>query len=151
MIVIFNGSGDAKSYQHSSTLFEPLMHWFFTGMSQAHLQTLHYLFRKCAHLAEYAFLTVLFWRTIRQLSSRPPHPWNWSEAAQALGLVLVYAASDELHQCFVPGRTGKVSDVVVDVVGGALGLAVLRTCHLMWNRRQRPRAATGTGQESSGC
>ena len=151
MIVIFTGSGDAKSYQHSSTIFEPLVHWLFPGMSQTHIQTLHYLFRKCAHLAEYAFLAVLFWRAFRHSSIQPPRPWNWSEAAQALGLVLVYAALDELHQCFVPGRTGQVSDVVVDMAGGALGLAVLWTCHQMWNRWRRPRAVTGTGQESGGC
>ena len=135
MIVIFTGSGDANSFQHTSTIFEPFVHWLFPSMSQDHVQTLHYLFRKCAHLTEYASLAVLFWRALRQPSSQPPRPWNWSEAARALGLVLVYAAFDELHQRFVPGRTGQISDVIVDVVGGTLGLAVLRVCHLIWNRR----------------
>lgn len=151
MIVIFKGSGDAQSYQHTSTIFEPLMHWLFPSMSEAHIQTAHYLFRKCAHLTEYAFLAVLCWRAIRQPASQPPCPWHWREAALALGLVLVYAASDELHQGLVPGRTGQVADVAVDVAGGALGLAVLWTCHRIWSRWRRPRAITATGQEDGVC
>ena len=151
MIVIFTGSGDAQSFQHSSTIFEPLMHWLFPSMSQAHIQTLHYLFRKCAHLTEYAFLAVLFWRAFRHPSIQLFRPWNWSVAAQALGLVFVYATLDELHQCFVPGRTGQVFDVVVDVIGGVLGLAVLWACHLMWNRWRRARAVTRTREIQGGA
>lgn len=37
-------------------------------------------------------------------------------------LVAAYAATDEYHQLFVPGRSGQVRDVVIDTVGGTLGL-----------------------------
>lgn len=51
--------------------------------------------------------------------------WHWDEAGLALALVFLYAASDELHQVFVPGRTGQISDVVVDVSGAVAGLTLL--------------------------
>jgi VanZ family protein len=37
----------------------------------------------------------------------------------------LFAASDEFHQMFVPTRTARVSDVFIDLAGGALGLLAL--------------------------
>ena len=55
---------------------------------------------------------------------------NWLEdgrwAIPALALGVAYAASDELHQHFVPGRTGAPLDVAIDAVGVALGVAAWR-------------------------
>jgi VanZ family protein len=46
----------------------------------------------------------------------------------ALGLVALYALSDEFHQQFVPGRTPTAFDWFVDMVGASLawGLLALR-------------------------
>jgi hypothetical protein len=41
-------------------------------------------------------------------------------------LVVLYAATDELHQRFVPGRTGRVADVLIDFLGAALSYPLLR-------------------------
>ena len=123
--MIFTVSSDVDSVRHSSTLFEPFVRWIFPRMSQDHVEELHHLFRKFCHLTEYAFLAVLAWRAIRQPGLKDRRPWRRDEAGLALAIVLLYAASDELHQVFVPGRTGQFSDVVVDVAGGAIGLTVL--------------------------
>ena len=125
MILIFSASGDGQSYQHSSKLFIPLLHWLFPWMSQALIENLHYLVRKCAHLSEYAILALLLWRAIRQPKKNDPRPWRWPEAGLALAIVFLYSASDELHQVFVPSRTGLVSDVFIDTIGGAAGLLLL--------------------------
>ncbi|MEI8037867.1 MAG: VanZ family protein [Verrucomicrobiota bacterium] len=125
MYLIFSGSGDGQSYQHSSSFVEPFLHWLFPAMPLPQIQTIHYLVRKGAHMAEYALLAGLLWRAIRQTSPTRPRPWIWGEAGLALGLVFLYAASDELHQTFIPGRTGQASDVAVDVAGAAVGLALL--------------------------
>lgn len=42
--------------------------------------------------------------------------------APAAALAALYAASDEFHQSFIPGRNGTVADVLIDLVGVALGL-----------------------------
>ena len=125
MCVIFTASSDADSARHSSIYFEPLMRWLFPSMSQAHIEQLHYAFRKCCHMTEFAVLAVLMWRAIRQPQRNDRRNWRWDEAGLALSLVFLYAASDELHQVFIPSRTGQISDVVVDVLGGAIGLTLL--------------------------
>lgn len=63
-----------------------------------------FLLRKLAHMAEYA---VLFRLTLRASGS----------ALWAAAFSLLYAASDEWHQTFVPGREGAFRDVLVDAVG----------------------------------
>ena len=75
------------------------------------------LLRKLAHVAEYAVLGALLLRALDR-----PLP--------ALLLGVAYAASDELHQHFVPGRRGSPVDVLIDTVGVAIGV-------LAWHRLSR--------------
>lgn len=79
------------------------------------------ILRKLAHMVEYAILFLLLFRALRNTS-------GLSKSA-VLGLSLMasvlYAASDEYHQRLVPGRHGCLSDVGIDSLGAALGLASL--------------------------
>ena len=125
MVLIFSASSDTHSAQHSSRFFLPFMHWLFPTMSAERLDSLHYLFRKCGHLSEYAIFALLLWRAIYQPQKNDPRPWLWTPAGLALALVLLYAASDELHQVFVPTRTAHFTDVLIDTSGGAIGLLLL--------------------------
>jgi VanZ family protein len=34
---------------------------------------------------------------------------------------LLYGGSDEIHQSFVPGRDASLTDVIADMIGGAMG------------------------------
>ena len=127
MVLIFSASADTKSYQHSSSLFEPFLHWLFPQMSQSNIDFIHHLFRKTGHLTEYALLALLLWRAIRQpqKGDRGSRKWRWDEAGLSLAIVFLYAASDELHQVFVSSRTALVSDVLIDTTGGVIGLLLL--------------------------
>ena len=40
-----------------------------------------------------------------------------------------YAATDEFHQLFVPGRSGQMTDVMIDSVGCLIGCLV--TCLIL--------------------
>ena len=77
--------------------------------------------RKLAHTAEYAILGALLVRATGR---------SWL----ALGLGVLYAASDELHQTFVRGRHGSPIDVAIDAVGLACGI-------LLWNAARARRLA----------
>jgi VanZ family protein len=77
------------------------------------LGTWDLLLRKAAHVTEYAILSALLMRAL----DRP---------AVAVTLAIAYAATDELHQHFVPGRAGTLVDVVVDAVGVTLGVVLYR-------------------------
>jgi VanZ family protein len=134
MVVIFSASGDTNSLHRSSTLFVPLLHWLFPAMSIETIEVIHYGFRKCGHLAEYALLALLLWRAIHQPQRKSPKPWRWDEAGLVLALIMLYAASDEIHQTFVPRRAGLVSDVFIDTAGGAAGLFALWLARKIFKR-----------------
>ena len=77
--------------------------------------------RKLAHTVEYAILGALL---LRALGRELP----------ALLVGVAYAASDELHQHFVPGRRGAPLDVLIDAVGVALGILAWRALALRRDR-----------------
>ncbi len=64
--------------------------------------------KKVAHLGEYAVLYALVLRATER---------NW---VLSFALTLVYAASDEIHQSFVPGRTAAVYDLAFDFSGASI-------------------------------
>ena len=77
------------------------------------LGTWDLVLRKLAHTAEYAVLGFLL---LRALGSELP----------AFAAGFAYAATDELHQHFVPGRHGALYDVAIDAFGVLLGVLALR-------------------------
>lgn len=50
-------------------------------------------------------------------------------------ITTAYAATDEMHQLFVPGRSGQVSDVLLDSAGAMAGLSVLGVIRFLMQRR----------------
>ena len=38
---------------------------------------------------------------------------------------IIYAIFDEIHQIYVPGRTGKVIDVIIDTLGACMGITII--------------------------
>lgn len=67
--------------------------------------------RKAAHMAEYAVLSVLIYIWLGK--------WK-----HAIVFAALYAAGDELHQRFVPGRAGRLADVMIDSAGAVLGVLI---------------------------
>ncbi|WDC84212.1 VanZ family protein [Caloramator sp. mosi_1] len=41
-------------------------------------------------------------------------------------ICFVYAASDEFHQYFVPGRGPRVKDVLIDSLGAIVGIGLIK-------------------------
>jgi len=78
------------------------------------------------HMTEYAILVSLAVVALRRgrVGSQLSSIWL------AFVLSVVFAASDEWHQTFVPGRDGNLGDVFIDT-GGALLAA------LYWSSQQR--------------
>lgn len=80
-------------------------------------------------MSEYAVLAILFGLTIREYQKEP-----W--LLLALAATAAYAATDEFHQLFVPGRSGQLKDVLIDTAGGALGLGLLALILYLKRRRK---------------
>ena len=88
------------------------------AMPQTQLEFLHTLLRKAGHFSEYLILGMLSMFTV--LQSRFCHK-KW----MGLGFCLLVASVDETIQLFVSGRSGQVSDVVLDFVGALCGILIL--------------------------
>ncbi|MBU9673870.1 VanZ family protein [Planococcus sp. CP5-4] len=80
-------------------------------------ETLHTLFRKSAHFFAYLVLGLLFMRALLKNGMTLGRAVLWAFALSAL-----YAASDEVHQLFITGRSGEIRDVLIDSAGATTGL-----------------------------
>lgn len=92
--------------------------WTKGNISRAAVYFEHPL-RKMAHFAEYAVMGALV-HSLWECWGRHGRKWFLISAAW----IMVSAAADELHQYFVPGRSGNLPDVLLDTCGGAFGAAI---------------------------
>lgn len=89
--------------------------------------------RKCAHMAEYG---ILFYLT-RWACMGIERPSVFIPGFFAFFICLLYAASDEWHQSFVPGRSAKPMDVAIDMAGvliAAFTLPYFLALKSFWSR-----------------
>jgi len=80
------------------------------------------LVKKSGHLLAYGLLAVAFWRALMYGRNNSGQPTIGAVLA-SLALTVLYAATDEFHQLFTPGREGTPADVGIDAAGACLGLA----------------------------
>ena len=77
--------------------------------------------RKAAHMTEYGILSILFYIWLGK--------WQFRVRKR-----------DEVHQLFVPGRAGMISDVLIDSAGAVSGilvfLGVKKCISFLWNRHR---------------
>src|SRR5437588_5188629 len=122
MAIIFLGSTDMLSAEHTSRFLVPLLRWIDPQISVAALNAIQVGVRKLGHLTEYAILAMLLWRALRS-GTRWPMKMSILFLVAALACA-IFAASDEFHQSFVPSRTSSSIDVMIDVTGALIGLAI---------------------------
>lgn len=77
----------------------------------------NFILRKAAHFLEYFILALLIYRALSLCGFTMK-----SGSLLTLALCILYAASDELHQRFVSGRSGLMKDVLIDTIGSALAI-----------------------------
>lgn len=119
VVFIFSNSAQPASVSSeiSGGLWEFLDELFGTFWLSEHL------LRKCAHLFEYAVLGGLL---LFSVQIDPPVRPKWGLICLAIGVVV--ASLDETLQLFVEGRSGQVSDVLVDAVGVTIGILCAILC-----------------------
>lgn len=66
------------------------------------------------HLLAYFGLAVV---VVRAVAGRLPSRIRLRAAVWSVVIAIAYAASDEIHQMFVPGRSADVPDLLADAVG----------------------------------
>lgn len=120
MAVIFLGSTEALSSEQTSRILVPILRWLDPQISCETINRLHLVSRKLGHITEYGILAALFWRALRRLASlQKPILFTLVLCGCAM-----FAASDEWHQSFVPGRTAFAGDVLIDILGAFIGISI---------------------------
>ncbi|MFA5532335.1 MAG: VanZ family protein [Candidatus Shapirobacteria bacterium] len=74
---------------------------------------LRFFVLKSFHLIEYALLVIFLFLGFKK--------YKWSFL-----IAYIYAFSDEIHQYFIPGRTGKLRDTFFDLAGILIGLLIIK-------------------------
>lgn len=122
MITIFMFS--AQNGDESSELSQGFLRTFilrFTpdNISEDIVNMMEYIIRKCAHMTEYAVFGILVFYQIKlyRLFEK-----EWNRIVMTVICVMIYASTDEIHQLFVGGRSGRFTDVLIDTAGGFIGI-----------------------------
>ena len=93
-----------------------------------------FVVRKTAHLTEYAILGFALLLHVMALQQK----MNIRFPGLSAFLVgTLYAVSDEVHQLFVPGRSGEGKDVLLDSVGVLLGVLFLSWLRIICTKKRK--------------
>lgn len=130
MCLIFSLSAEtaAASSKTSGSLIAAIIEFFYrdfstldTAAQQELIAPFQFIARKTAHFSIYAvlglfaFLSMVTYKQLKLIL----------RSAIAGGICLIYAVSDEIHQLFIPGRSGEIRDVLIDFCGAMSAVAVL--------------------------
>jgi VanZ family protein len=127
-------STDWLSAEHTNRILYPLLH-FLIGLDPAGFAVVHHYIRKCGHFVGYFTLSFFLFRAWRATLRLPWAPrWALRWAAIAFFMSALVASLDEWHQTFIPSRTGRISDVMLDSIA-ALTAQVLIFLYLTWKPR----------------
>jgi VanZ family protein len=125
LIVIAIESSALLSASNTSRILYPLLHFLF-GMDWEHFHVWHFYIRKGGHVVGYAILSILLFRAWRAtLPAMSDVNWTPRWAAIAIIGTAFVASLDEWHQSFIPSRTGRWQDVVLDTCAGIAAQVLL--------------------------
>jgi VanZ family protein len=139
---------------HTSAPLQRLFHFFCGSSIDANWSYLHHLIRKTGHFTAYGTFSLFAYQAAaRTLKGRLTDRLQRQQFSHILALAatLIAASADEIHQCFLPNRTGCLADVLLDTAGAfTLQLTLVVFIHLAAqdsNARVRSRQATESNPE----
>jgi VanZ family protein len=135
LIVISIESTNLASSANTSRILYPLLHYLF-GLDYLHFENWHFFIRKGGHVVGYAILSILLfraWRATLPAMSTSNVRWMLRWATIALLGTAIVASLDEWHQSFIPSRTGRWQDVVLDTCAGLAAQLLI----FLWLKRRR--------------
>src|SRR3954454_959252 len=132
--LILLASSDAFSAAHTRSIIESFFWWLFPSWTPYSIYKAHLVIRKCAHFFEYAVLAIFVMRGFSESqtqgpSTRVPRSLRMTMLSVVVVCAMV-ATIDEVHQHFVPSRTGSPYDVLLDTTGSTVAMLLLT-----WRKR----------------
>lgn len=135
LCVISDESTDTFSAARTSGWIRHLAEAMVGPIAQSAWNQAQHIIRKSGHFIGYGFVGLCWLRawllTWRFPLRRTLQLWRRISAGMALLCTMIVAILDELHQTFIPSRTGLVSDAWLDTGGAALAITLVA---LTWPR-----------------
>jgi len=145
---------ESTDYASAGNTFS-LLYWAYTrifgGVDVRVVLLINEILRKSGHFIGYAILSALVFLALKHTHRDRLHAvlqrtwgtffrdtWQFEWALIAVLLSLITASVDEIHQLFLPSRTGRWQDVAIDTSGALLMQLLLyaRATHARNRRRQ---------------
>lgn len=120
MGVILTLSTDFFSPLRTGLVMVPMLHELLPAASPGFLNSLHFALRKTAHFMEYAVLSLLWYRAFVRSTMLSAG----RAATAALLIAMAWAGCDEAFQAFMPARSARLVDVMIDDAGAIVGVTV---------------------------
>ncbi len=130
MGVIFTESTDMASANNTGGLLYTVISFVAPHVNRAVVDLLNEVLRKTGHFLGYGILSVLVFLALKhtnrdRLRNLVRRPWGiylrdlWRLEWSFIGVMaaLGMATYDEIHQTFIPSRTGRWQDVIIDTSG----------------------------------
>ena len=120
--VILFLSSPQGSMAETSRFVGPILKFLFPNISDETLAVCHAIIRKTAHFSEYALLAFFAVRALTRSSVASLRNLRYLLPLIQVALV---ASMDEFNQSFESSRTGSFRDVLLDISGGVVMVAIL--------------------------
>ena len=143
-------STDLMSASKTGGMLFVLLKRFFPLHSPTELWEVNLIIRKCGHVIGYGLLCAAFYRGFRgtlQLST-VISSWKRTFALYSIGATFLVASADEVHQMFIPSRTGTWWDVLLDTSAATVAQVLLYLYFRYRDRSINP-PATPTAAEAN--
>ena len=99
------------------------------------LELNQFLIRKAAHMFEFFVLAILWNRAFACCTADTSDISVKGQYTLPILICTVVACIDEMIQLHVPGRSGEVRDVLVDISGALLGIALIYIINRLRKRK----------------
>lgn len=126
-ILIFSMSNQQGS--ESSGLSRRITTWFFR---EEQIDIVEPYIRKIAHFGEYTIGGMLFMSLFLT--------YEWTENKQITISILLgiwYSILDEIHQIFIPNRSGNIKDVWIDTLGISFGVCLILLFYKLYKKYRK--------------
>lgn len=139
LLVIARESTEGFGSVHTSALLRPVYQAVFGAVSDARWEHVHHILRKSGHFVGYGTLGLTWLRAwlytwLTPLRHASVGTWRALAWQMAMACTAVVAALDELHQTWIPDRTGLMTDVLLDTCGA---IVLCGTVAVLWQMRAR--------------
>lgn len=140
VIFMFSAKNADDSTEQSSFVTNILMNIFSNVYRNSDLsdkmqiiESMSFAIRKAAHFSIYSVLGLLSFLSVYYLT-------KFSNKTPFISLLIcfIYACSDEMHQLFVPGRSGQLRDVFIDFSGALLMTLIILAVRKIFRKIKNP-------------